>query len=61
MSVDPRAYGEKAGRGDIISFLPAVLSLASGDGGGNDAIAFIKAHPDWRPEDKNDNEEKEEG
>jgi hypothetical protein len=33
----------------------------SGDVGENDAIAFIKAHPDWRPEDKRDDEEKEEG
>ena len=60
MSVNSRAHGETAGRSDIISFLPAVLSLASGDGGGNDATAFIKAHPDWRPEDQQDDEEKEE-
>jgi hypothetical protein len=50
-------------RGEATSsrFSPAVLSLASGDGGGNDATAFIKAHPDWRPENEKDDEEKEEG
>jgi len=30
----------------------------AGDAGENDAIAFIKAHPDWHPED---DEEKEKG
>src|ERR1035437_3171253 len=58
---DSRARGETAGRSDIISFLPAVLSLASGGGGRNDATAFIKAHPDCRPEDEKDDKEKEEG
>jgi hypothetical protein len=50
-------------RGEATSsrFSPAVLSLASRGGGENDAGAFIKAHPDWRPEGQKDNEEKEEG
>jgi hypothetical protein len=50
-------------RGEATSarFSSAVLSLASGGGGGNDSTAFIEAHPDWRPEVKNDYEVKEEG
>ena len=33
----------------------------AGDADENDAAAFIKAQPDWRPEDNTVNEEKEEG
>src|ERR1035437_2030815 len=33
----------------------------AGDAGENDAIAFIKAHPDWRPEYQEDDEGKEKG
>src|ERR1019366_26354 len=41
-------------RGEATSsrFSPAVLSLASRGGGRNDATACIKAHPDWRLENK---------
>src|ERR1022692_4941990 len=41
-------------RGEATSsrFYSAVLSLASRGGGRNDATAFIKAHPDWRLENK---------
>jgi hypothetical protein len=51
---------ERRGAATSSRFSPAVLGLASGGGGGNDA-AFIKAQPDWRPEDNTVNEEKEEG
>src|ERR1035438_5471550 len=43
---------KRRGEATASRFSPAVLSLASGSGGGNNSTAFIKAHPDWRLENK---------
>jgi hypothetical protein len=61
VSIDSRAHGEKAGRGGIISFLSRCFELGLRGRRRERRYAFIKAHPDWRLEDKTVNEEKEEG
>src|ERR1022692_4315290 len=43
---------KRRGEATSFRFSSAVLSLASRGGGRNDATAFIKAHPDWRLENK---------
>jgi hypothetical protein len=50
-------------RGEATSsrFFPLLSTWLPGDGRGNHATAFINPHPGWRPEDKKDDEEKEEG